>query len=150
MARRVRIPLEHEDFVRSLAGTGLEGGGEGVFESMAEVLAFSAYLGYSHGKRVAVVEVSKKIDPIRVEYLPANSIEVLALLQTKGMDVFEEEAEDQRFTIFEEYASGGLALMSELLQAKQLGTLRVATILSALRAPVVGSAKPISSTDCIY
>jgi dnd system-associated protein 4 len=150
MARRVRIPLEHEDFVRSLAGVVADGGGEGVFESMAEVLAFAAYFGFSQGKRVPLNEISRKIDPIRAEYLPSNAIDVLALLQTKGMEVFGEEAEDERFGIFEEYASGGLGLLADILQTKNLSSMRVASILSAIRLGGCSDGTPIAASDCIY
>lgn len=150
MARRVRIPLEHEDLVRSLAGVVTDGGGEGVFESMAEVLAFAAYFGFSHGKRVPLNEVSKRIDPIRAEYLPSNAIDVLALLQAKGMEVFGQDAEEERFGIFEEYACGGLGLLSGLLQAKNLSSMRVASILSAIRADGDSCGPSISPSDCIY
>ena len=150
MARRVRIPLEYEDFVRSLAGASGDGEGEGVFESMADVLAFAAYFGFSQGKRTPLTEASKKIDPIRPEYLPANAIDVLALLQTKGMDVLGEDAEDERFAIFEEYASGGLGLMGDLLKAKNLSSMRVASILNAIQVDSGGAPAPVSSSDCIY
>ena len=113
---RIRQPKKYEDLFSSLISSD-----SSVFESKAQVLLFSATLGFSENKRVPF---SESLEPIRMaifENLRDNSFQVvlntLALAETKDISILLDDRLQDRILIFEEYASGGLSIIQEILKS---------------------------------
>jgi len=150
MARRIRVSGEQEDFVRSLAGIGAENQSDAAFDSMAEAMAFAALYGHSKSHRVKLATISKKVDSIRAEYIQSDAVEILALLECKGLRALTDENSDEGVDIFEEYANGGLELLKVLLQTKSIGSIRVNYLIAELGSEKETEEESLSGDDCIY
>lgn len=114
---RIRVAKDKADLVKALT---VSEGGNGPFQSFAEVIVFAAALGVKYKKRVPLEEISKREPaPIRLEIFATmgydNLIKLLGLTELediKILSVQEEEYEKQRNQIFEEYANGGLEILA--------------------------------------
>jgi len=119
--RRIHIPKEHEELVNRLCNA-IDDEYNGPFKTKADVISFAAAYGHSHDKLISLQETAK--DPIRKSVFDSAGyntlINLLAVAHTENPNILalNDETEDQRATIFEEYANGGLALLrSGLLNA---------------------------------
>ncbi|HEY3821774.1 MAG TPA: DNA phosphorothioation-associated protein 4 [Polyangiaceae bacterium] len=87
----------------------------GIFVPKQKGLMFAAALGYSRGDRVPL-EV--RGNGIRYEIFQSDGddafISALAVAVTKDLRVLSAERNDERITIFEEYAHGGLIHMQRV------------------------------------
>ncbi|MFM6040920.1 MAG: DNA phosphorothioation-associated protein 4, partial [Sphaerospermopsis kisseleviana] len=100
-------------------------GGNGPFQTFADVIVFAAALGVKYKKRVPFEEVSKREPvPIRLEVFAVSGydliIKLLGITETQNIQILspnDEEFDKQRNEIFEEYANGGL----EVLQGELRG-----------------------------
>lgn len=118
---RIRVAKDKADLVKSLISSD---GGNGPFQTFADVIVFAAALGVKYKKRVPFDEVSKREPgPIRIETLMSMGydiiIKLLAITETQNLQILsphEEEFEKQRNEIFEEYANGGLEVLQEHLR----------------------------------
>lgn len=114
--RRIRRDKTHEEFIQELSS------GEGaIFKDLWRVLLFSAMVGFSQKRRVALKEYdSGKAMP---DSYFANSpawpgvLYLLGLVEAENTSVMGSNPEDQDrlITIFEEYANGGLYFLQEFL-----------------------------------
>lgn len=119
---RIRVAKDKADLVKSLISSD---GGNGPFQTFADVIVFAAALGVKYKKRVPFEEVSKREPaPIRLEVFAVSGydllIKLLGITETQNIQILspnEEEFEKQRNEIFEEYANGGL----EVLQGELRG-----------------------------
>ena len=115
--RRVRISRVYSEFVDRLAG---EDKADGVFGLRADVLAFAAALGVKFGRRKSFDDATK--EPIRLAVFESHNygplINILALGKDDDPSILgsEDEMEDKRATILEEYANGGLEFLEEKLR----------------------------------
>lgn len=111
----------------------------GVFREIWRALLFAASLGYAHKTRVllSAVETGKGIDqgtfanhPVwpGISYLFA----MVETDSTRGLAASEDD-EDLRIKIFEEYANGGLQILKEEAQGKDLTLETLLTIVDDLR-----------------
>lgn len=121
MAVRIRRPSEHAELLERL--TEVPGNPFGTYY---EVLAFCAALGYARGARVPF---EKSDESIRWELFAgidgANELVLmLAAAEVKDREVMGNEAETERFRIFEEYANGGLIELSKAHDAQPEKTAR--------------------------
>lgn len=108
--RRVRRPAEHEQMLKRLAGD------EGPFSTLAEVLTFAAGLGYAEGRRVAYQSSGDQIDFEVFQRLGAEPfVEMLAAAAHDDVNILGSERADERLTVFEEFANGGLAILQARL-----------------------------------
>jgi len=113
--RRIHIPKEHEEFINRLCNANDEEY-NGPFKTKADALAFAAAYGASLGKRIELSETVR--DPIRKVVFDSAGystlINLLAVADTENPNVLAitDEKEDERATIFEEYANGGLTSLS--------------------------------------
>lgn len=110
MARRVRRPKDKEDLFKNLID-------EGVFATFREVLVFAAALGVAAGRRVAF---DQSLEPIPWEVFANSSSEALmdmiaAAASEDDADILADDRADDRLTIFEENANGGLEVIRERL-----------------------------------
>lgn len=119
---RIRVAKDKADLVKGLISAD---GGNGPFQTFADVIIFAAALGAKYNKRVPFQEVSKREPvPIRIETFMSMGydvvIKLLGITETQNIQILsphEEDLEKQRNEIFEEYANGGL----EILQGELRG-----------------------------
>jgi dnd system-associated protein 4 len=117
--RRIQIPKKNHAFVQSLIDSD---DGNGPFRTQAEVLAFAAALGARYGKFEPFEEHAG--DPIRQDiFIRAGYDTLINLLAIHCKDdpvvlANNEIADDQRITIFESYANGGLDFLKNELKGE--------------------------------
>lgn len=110
MPRRLRRPERHAKLMDELAS-----GDNSVFNTYAELLIFAGALGSFHSRRVEFKKVVGQVNYDVFEGRPEFPavIECIALSESRSLAVFKEENSETRLTIFEEYACGGLEIISE-------------------------------------
>lgn len=135
---RIRVAKDKADLVKALTSAD---GATGPFQTYADAIVFAAALGAKHKKRVPLGEISKREPaPIGQEHFLIKGydllIKLLAMVETKEISILSsnnENFENQRLRIFEEYANGGL----EILQSEFRGAVdyseRLLLILSSKR-----------------
>lgn len=112
--RRVRRPAQHEVLLKRLASD------EGPFGTLAEILTFAAGLGYAEGRRERLAASGEQIDFDVFQRLGVEGfIDMLAAAVHEDVTILSDERFDERLTVFEEFANGGLdILQSRLAQSK--------------------------------
>ena len=118
--RRINIDKEMVPFLKELTESGSK---HKIFVNMAQCMGFAAVYGYKNNKREVVKKApSGMVDPINYQIFENNEIDnlfiLMAMASTKDTKARvlsnDEKSFNERATIFEEYAKGGL----KLLQAK--------------------------------
>ena len=117
---RVKIAKDKADLVKSLKADGADDTTK-PFQTYADVLVFAAALGAKRDLRQPFWEFSKKDpDPIPYDVFRKYDkvVKLLAVVATKNPRVLadNEEAEESRIKIFEEYANAGLDVISNVLR----------------------------------
>ncbi|HLO84209.1 MAG TPA: DNA phosphorothioation-associated protein 4 [Nostocaceae cyanobacterium] len=115
-ANRIRIAKDKAELVKSLVASKDT---TGPFQTYVDVLVFSAAMGAKHKKRIALGDISKRDpDPIPQEHFVTKGydtlIKIIAMIESKDINILssnEENYDDQRINIFEEYANGGLEIL---------------------------------------
>jgi len=135
---RIRVAKDKADLVQALVASDPT---TGCFQTYADVMVFAAALGAKRKKRVPLGEISKR-EPsaISIEIFVSRgserAIKLLAIAETKEPKILsptEEEYEEQRAHIFEEYANGGLEILQEELRGSVDYSERILLILSVER-----------------
>lgn len=117
--RRIRVCENKSALLQRLKASG---GETGPFVDHTHTLAFAASLGASKGARDALGDVAKSPAPIRYSVFFGDGYDtlfhLLAVHAEGNPDVLaaNDEMENRRATIFEEYANGGLRLLEEALR----------------------------------
>ncbi len=132
-ATKIRIAKDKADLVKALT---LSKETTGPFQTYADVMVFAAALGAKRKKRSPLGEISKRDPlPIGIEIFISRGydavIKLLAIAETKNTQILsptDENSEEQRIHIFEEYANGGL----EILQDELRGTVNYSETLLLL------------------
>lgn len=108
----------YESVVQQLAGQPLVGHDRRLFPTIRELLCFAALLGYSEGRRIPL-DRSEGVEDISYQQFERgdaeNLIFLIAVAETKDVNVLREDNEIQCAEIFEEYANGGLAIIKDCL-----------------------------------
>ncbi|MBD2250739.1 DNA phosphorothioation-associated protein 4 [Nostoc parmelioides] len=120
-ANRIRVAKDKAELVKSLLASKDT---TGPFQTYVEVMVFAAALGVKYKKRVPLGETTKREpSPIPQENFASLGheliIKLLAINETHDIEIIssrEEEYEDKRTEIFEEYANGGLAILETELR----------------------------------
>ncbi len=120
-ASKIKIAKDKADLVKALS---LSKETTGPFQTYADVMAFAAALGAKRKKRVPLGEVSKRDPlPIGIEIFISRGydtmMKLLAIAETKDINIIsphDENWEEERIAIFEEYANGGLEILQEELR----------------------------------
>jgi len=111
---RIRLPKDKSDIINKLVR---KEDSEAPFRTQADLMAFAASLGFSRGMREPF---SETLEPIRQDVFDnagyTSLFNLLALASTGDPNILSSENEDQRITIFEEYANAGLSLLKNELQ----------------------------------
>ena len=115
MADRVRRPLDFEYLLTQLKDLK-------VFSSYKEALVFAACLGFNRGKRVSF---TKSSEPIHLTTFSGKYdmmiFDVIAICEAKDNPMMmSEQNSDERIRIFEEYACGGLEILSNEVNNKNV------------------------------
>ena len=132
---RVRVARDKAELVKSLVASSEN---NSPFQTFADVILFAAVLGAKHKQRLMLGEISKKEPgPISSEILIARGydavIKLIAIAATENINVISPDrvdVEQQRIHIFEEYANGGLEILSQELRGAVDYTERILLMLS--------------------
>lgn len=134
---RVRRPQEHERLMKELQD-------EAGFGTFRDILLLAAAVGYRFSRRVSFSETAG--DPIRYETLTGPAFSE-ALINMIAANVVVEDPEimdtvriEERVSIFEEYANGGLEFIQEQVNVRhQPAALVVADLVSEAVAETGGA-----------
>lgn len=125
---RIRRPQEHERLMKELQD-------EGGFGTFRDILLLAAAVGYRFSRRAAFSDTAG--DPIRYETLtgPAFSEALINMIAanvvTDDPEIMDGVRIEERVTIFEEYANGGLEYIQEQVNVRhQTATLVVGDLVS--------------------
>lgn len=115
--RLIRISKDKADLVVNLVEESTT-----PFETYADVMVFAASLGYSRNKLIPLTEIAKKPEPIRPNIFTHRgydtAINLLAISHSKNQKILgsDEESNNEKIKIFEEYANGGLEIIKDRLR----------------------------------
>ena len=105
----------YEDTLQILGGSGTT-----LFSTLRDALGFAATLGYREGRRLKFDKNFGKEDLQPSVYVNApdaiDLIFMIGLAECQSTDILKLENEKECINIFEEYANGGLALITEWLE----------------------------------
>lgn len=133
--RRIKVPGDKVDFIESLLYKSDKG--RGPFESKAQVLAFAAAYGIRHGKPLPITKGTG--EPIRYEVFEREGfdtmINIIAVCYTNNIKILNrnDEMEDRRASIFEEFANRGLELLQNDLKGELDYTHAILLLLTKVR-----------------
>ncbi|MBV8885629.1 MAG: DNA phosphorothioation-associated protein 4 [Chroococcidiopsidaceae cyanobacterium CP_BM_RX_35] len=117
--KRIKIAKDKTKLVRDLKAADDT---TGPFQTFVDIMVFASALGARRKKRVPLVEFARDLDPIRRDYFDNNRcdlvINLLAISETQDQKILaqDEASDEQRITIFEEYANGGLEILQDELR----------------------------------
>ena len=97
----------------------LGGPGSRMFPTLRDALGFSAALGYKEGRRMKLDEKLGREDIQAQIYNGNDAIDLIfaiGLAEYKSAEILKPANEKECIQIFEEYANGGLALITEWLE----------------------------------
>lgn len=108
--RRLSRPRDKDDLLQQLTE-------DGPFDEYRDVLVFAAALGWHERRRVAL---AAKGEPIRWEVATNRRgtealVNMIAAVESGDPEILAEARFEERLTIFEEYANGGLEILRALL-----------------------------------
>lgn len=112
VAIRIKVATEKAELVRRLRTE--------VFQTYAEVITFAAVVGFHYQRRLPLGETSRKDpDPIPLnQFKDAQIIDLIAVAHEQDAKVLmhDEDHEQMRANLFQEYANGGLQILEEKLR----------------------------------
>jgi dnd system-associated protein 4 len=134
---RVKIAKDKADLVKSLKADGADDTTK-PFQTYADVLVFAAALGAKRERREPFGEFSKKDpDPIPYDVFRKYDkvVKLLAVVATKNPRVLadNDESEESRIKIFEEYANAGLEIIDNEIKGSVDHLERILLFLSSER-----------------
>ena len=135
---RIRVAKDKADLVKALTSAD---GATGPFQTYADAIVFAAALGAKHKKRALLGEISKREPaPIGQEHFLIKGydllIKLLAMVEAREISILSsnnENFENQRLRIFEEYANGGLEILQNEFRGAVDYSERLLLILSSKR-----------------
>lgn len=137
---RVQISEDKANIVKILRA---KEDGTGVFLTYADVLIFAAALGFRHQKRSPLGKFSRKDpDPIPQDQFKNRSIiDLIAIAETHDPKILasDEEADQKKVKIFQEYANGGLELLQREVHAVEKYKEQILLILYAEKTREIAS-----------
>jgi dnd system-associated protein 4 len=122
MPVRIKIARDKAELVQSLVENNENDLGA-PFQTFADVIAFAAALGVKYNQRLPLDSMAKEPSPINLDVFVSRGYDLLIKLvamaateDPKIISAYETNAEEERATIFEEYANGGLEKLREELK----------------------------------
>jgi dnd system-associated protein 4 len=118
--RPVRRSKRHETLVRQLAEANHPHASRPIFPTMRELMCFAAVLGFEKDRKRPLDVTTSEIDGRTFEnhQQSLDLIYLIALADTKNVDVLRENNEDQCLGIFEQYAEGGFEEIAAWLKER--------------------------------
>ena len=121
MAIRIKIAQDKADFVQNLLLSA--NNPQGVFTTYADLIAFAAIFGKKYNYSVKLGAIAKEPSPISIDVFNSRGYEPLfklvAITTSNSREIissYEENQEELRVKIFEEYANGGLEKLQQQLK----------------------------------
>lgn len=121
MTTRIRIAQDKADLVQSLVISA--DNPQGVFTTYADLIAFAAVVGKKYNYPLQLEAMAKEPSPISIDVFNSRGYEplfkLLALVTSdkrKIISSYEQNQEEERVKIFEEYANGGLEKLQQQLK----------------------------------
>ena len=143
--RSVRRVATHEVLVRMLCEKNHSKSGRSLFPSMRELLCFCAVLGFQVDRRIRLEGKTLEVDARIWERsdTAVDLVYLLALAGTRDINLLHVDRDDDALTVFEEYANGGLEVLSGWFAANAGDTDGDVTIINGFRAlGLLGNAPP--------
>src|SRR5438874_2284392 len=111
--RRLNRPKDKDDLLQQLTE-------HGPFEEYRDVLVFAAALGWHEQRRIPL---AAKSEPIRWEVATNRRgtealVNMIAAVKSGDPEILAGDRFEERLTIFEEYANGGLEILRALLDTE--------------------------------
>ncbi len=135
MAIRIKVSQDKANLVQSLVLNNENP--QGVFATYADAMAFAAALGKKNKLRLPLDVIAKEPSPISLDVFSTRGYDLLfkliAITETSNPQIisaYNITAEEERVTIFEEYANGGLMKLQEQLKGSVDYGERILLILS--------------------
>ncbi len=135
MASRIKIAQDKADFVQNLVLSA--DNPQGVFSTYADLIAFAAVFGKKYNCSVKLGAIAKEPSPISIDVFNSRGYEplfkLLAITTSNSREIissYEENQEELRVKIFEEYANGGLEKLQQQLKGAVDYTERTLLILT--------------------
>lgn len=144
--RRIRVPEDKVSFIESMLNTA-----KGPFEMKAQVLGFAAAYGAKYGERLPIKKASSG-EAIRYSVFVGEKLDtlfnMLAITHTGDPKVLarNDEMEELRATIFEEFSNSGLSL----LEGKLKGEVKYTQSLLLLMKDAQGGGDEVESLVGIF
>lgn len=119
--KRIQRANDKEEIIKSLMSDNV-----GVFKEIWKLLLFSAQVGMRNDKRLPLkaVDAGKGIDQSTFGNCPAwpGVLYLMTLAETKKSDCLSGtvEADDDRVSVFQEYANGGLEILRDFFAGRPL------------------------------
>jgi len=112
MARRVRRPAGKDQLLKSMTEN------QHPFATMADALIFAAALGFAEDRRVAFEKSSEQIPwEVFANTGSVAIIDMIAAAVDDEIEILADDRADDRLTIFEEFANGGLEIVRDRLSS---------------------------------
>lgn len=115
---RVQIAEDKAEFVKTLREAESS---HSPFQTYADILLFAALVGLYHGRRVKLGKFSRKDpDPVPQDQFKEKSmIDLVAIADSLDLSLLlrDDENDQRRATIFQEYVNGGLEILQQQLSA---------------------------------
>ena len=117
--KSVRREVRHEVLVKMLAEKAHPRTQRSLFPTMRELLCFAAALGFEQQRRKPLEGKTAEIDGRIFENLEVatDMVYLVALAGAGDVNILQPEREEDAVAIFEEYANGGLEILSEWMAA---------------------------------
>jgi dnd system-associated protein 4 len=119
--KRIQRSNDKEEIIKSLMSEQV-----GVFREIWKLLLFAAQVGMRNSKRepLKVVDTGKGIDQSTFGNCPAwpGVLYLMALAETQKSDCLSgsDNAEDERVTVFQEYANAGLSILQDFFAGRPI------------------------------
>ena len=137
-ARRVRRPKDKEELM-----TRLSQGADSVFETYVELLCFAACLGFSRNASLQFESSAEAVPWHIFENRGKDSVvNLIAAVASEDFGIVGPDRFKDKLTVFENYANGGLEILSQLIEKSPKTPFDVIRdlVLEARKAPITSAA----------
>lgn len=137
--RRIQRATDKEEIIKSLMSEQV-----GVFKEIWKLLLFAAQVGMRNGRREPLksVDTGKGIDQGTFGNCPAwpGVLYLMTLVESGRSESLcgSSEAEDDRTSVFQEYANGGLSVLKEFFSGRPLDLDSLLAFIDTQREEITG------------
>lgn len=137
--KRIQRALDKEEIIKSLMSEQL-----GVFREIWKLLLFASQIGIKNGRREPLksVDSGKGIDQSTFGNCPSwpGILYLISLVEYGGTECLcgSSDAEDDRITVFQEYANGGLSILKDFFSDRPVDLDGLLAFIESQRGENVG------------